>query len=113
MQATVGTVARRRDLSSSNREVDKHPGSADSLLSQVEITGDFDFEDHNDGNHFLACEIDSRVAARTYLEQKKQGNTASKVQLEEQQAERSTQRIPTSYMQSKLLEPAVVNSVYT
>ena len=23
------------------------------------------FQDHNDGNHFLACEIDSRVAART------------------------------------------------
>ena len=64
------TVARRTELSSSNREVDKHPrpGSADSLLSHVEITGNFDFKDHIDGNHFLACEIDSRVAARTYLE---------------------------------------------
>ena len=40
------TVARRRELSSSNREVDKTPpGSADSLLSHVEITGDFDFEE--------------------------------------------------------------------
>ena len=41
------------------------PGSADSLLSHVEITDDFDFKDHNDGKlkHFLACEIDSRVAA--------------------------------------------------
>ena len=34
------------------------PGSADSLFSHVEITGNFDFEDRNDGNHFLACEMD-------------------------------------------------------
>ena len=40
------------------------PESADSLLSH----GDFNFKDHNDGNHFLACEIDSRVAAHIYLE---------------------------------------------
>ena len=53
------------------------PGSADSLLSHAEITGDFDFKDHNDGNHFLACEIHSGVAARTYLGRKKQGSAAS------------------------------------
>ena len=59
------------------------PESADSLLSHVEINGDFDFKHSNDGNHFLACEIDSRVAARTYNERKKQGSAAtSKVQLE-------------------------------
>ena len=59
------------------------PGSADSLLSHAEINGDFDFELSNDGNHFLACEIVSRVAARTYHERKKQGSAAtSKVQLE-------------------------------
>ena len=64
-------------------------GSADSLLSHVEITDDFDFKDHNDGNHFLACEIDSRVAARIcmHLERKKQGSAASKVQLEAQHAQ--------------------------
>ena len=80
MQATV---AQRRELS-----LFKFPRSRktpqevhDSLLSHVEITGDFDFKDRNDENHFLACEIDSRVAARTYLERKKQSSTASKVQL--------------------------------
>ena len=62
------------------------PESADSLLSHVEVTGDVDFKDHNDGNHFLAREIDSRVAARTYLERKKQGSAASTVQLEAQHA---------------------------
>ena len=62
-------------------------GSADSLLGHVEITGDFNFKDHNDGNHFLACEIDSRVVARTYLERKKQGSAASKVQLGAKQAQ--------------------------
>ena len=69
-QQTSATVARRRELSSSNREVDKHPGSAHSLLSHVEISGDFDFKDHNHGNDFLACEIDSRIVARAYLERK-------------------------------------------
>ena len=63
--------------------------SADSLLSHVEITDDYDLKDHNDGNHFLACEIDSRVAARTcmHLERKTQGSAASKVQLEAQHAQ--------------------------
>ena len=60
------TVTWRRELSSSNREVDKFPGRADSLLRHIEITGDFDFKDHNYRNHFLVCEIDSRVAARAY-----------------------------------------------
>ena len=83
------SATQRRELSSSNRDVDKHPGSADSLLRYVETTGDFDFKDHNDGNHFPACEIDGRVAARTYayLERKKQGSAASRVQLEAQQAQ--------------------------
>ena len=66
---------------------------------RVEITDDFDFKDHIDGNHFLACEIDSRVAARIcmHLERKKQGSAASKVELEAQHAQltRPTQRIPT------------------
>ena len=78
------TIARLRELSSSSREVKKHPQEVhDSLLSHVEITGDFNFKGRNDGYHplDLACEIDSRVAARTYLEQKKQRSTASKVQL--------------------------------
>ena len=96
------TVARRRELSSSNREVDKHPGNADSLLSHVETTGDFDFKDRNYGNHFHACEIDSRVAGRKYLERKKQGSAASKVQLEAQQAQGQHSQ-PRALLQSKLL----------
>ena len=97
IHAAQATVTRRRELSSSNREVDNSPGSADSLLRHVEITGDFDFSkpDHNDGDHFLACEIDSRVAALTYLERKKQGSAASKEQLEAQPAN-ACRRIPTS-----------------
>ena len=41
-----------------------------SLLSHGKISGDFDFKDHNDENHFLARYVDSKVAARTYLDQK-------------------------------------------
>ena len=83
------TVARRRDraLLEQPRNRQTPPGSADPLLSHVEITDDFDFKDQNDGNHFLTCETDSRVVARTYLERKKQGSAASKVQLEAQQAQ--------------------------
>ena len=57
------------------------------MLRYVEITGDFDFKDHNDGNHFPTCEIDGRVAEGPYLERKKQGSAASRVQLEAQQAQ--------------------------
>ena len=69
-QATVisATVARRGELSLSNERSTSTPGSADSLLSHEEIMGNFDFKDQNDGNHFLAYEIDSRVAERTNLE---------------------------------------------
>ena len=88
MQATVGNrSAAEGALLEQPRSRQTPPGSADSLLGHVEITGDFDFKDHNDGNHFLACEIDSRVVARTYLERKKQGSAANKVQLEVQQAQ--------------------------
>ena len=56
------------------------PGSADSLLSHVEIMATSILKILN---HFLACEIDSRVAARTYHKRKKQGSAAtSKVKLE-------------------------------
>ena len=96
------------------RGIDTPPGSADSLLSHVEITGDFGFKDHNDRNHFLACDIDSRVVARTYLERKKQGSAASKVQLEAQQAQGQHSGFQhRALLQSKLLEPAVVKSVHT
>ena len=105
-----------RELSSTEQPRSRQtpPGSADSLLSHVEITGDFDFKDHNDGNHFLACEIASRVAARTYLERMKQGSAASKVQLEAQHAEGQHSGFQhRALLQSKLLEPAVVKSVHT
>ena len=82
MQATVGNCSAAEEAPRAPEKSTNTTGSADSLLSHVEITGDFDFKDRNDGNHFLACEIDSRVAARTYLERKKQGSSASKVQLE-------------------------------
>ena len=89
------------------------PGNADSLLSHVEITGDFDFKDHNDGNHFLACEIDSRVAGRTYLERKKQGSAASKVQLGAQQTQGQHSGFQhRALLESKLPEPAVVKTVH-
>ena len=115
MQATVGNRrAAEGALLEQPGEVDKHPGSADTLLSHLEITGDFDFKDHNDGNHFLACEIDSRVVARTYLERKKQGSAAGKVQLEAQQAQGQHSGFQhRAFLQSKLLEPAVVKSVHT
>ena len=90
------------------------PGSAGSLLSHVGIKGDFDFKDRNDGNHFLACEIDSKVAARTYLERKKQCSAASKMQLELNMPKVNT--VDTNIdalLQSKLLEPAVVKSIHT
>ena len=88
MQATVGNSSAAEGALEQTRSRQTAPGSADFLLSHVEIKGDFDFKDHNDRNHFLACEIDSRVAARTYLERKKQGSgAASKVQLEAQQAQ--------------------------
>ena len=90
------------------------PGSADSLLCHVEITGDFDFKDHKDRNHFIACEIDSRVVARTYLERKKQGSAASKVQLEAHQAQGQQSGFQhRALLQSKILEPVVVKSVHT
>ena len=59
MQATVGNrSAAEGALLEQPRSRQTPPGtSADSLLSHVEITGDFDFKDHNDRNHFLACEI--------------------------------------------------------
>ena len=68
----LATLAQWRELSSSTREVDERntQGNTDSLLSHGEITGDFDVKDHNDGNHFLAGYVDSKVAARTYLDQK-------------------------------------------
>ena len=78
------------------------------------VTGYFDFKDHNDENHFLACEIDSKVAARAYLERKKQGRAASKVQLEAQHAQGQQSGYQhRALLQSKLLEPAVVKSVHT
>ena len=43
---------------------------AGSLLSFGEIMGEFNLIDHNDGKHFLASEVDSRVEARTYLDRK-------------------------------------------
>ena len=72
-----GDASNRIALEGAPEKSTNTTGSADSLLSHVEITGDFDLKDHNDGNHFLACEIHSRVAARTYLERKKQGSAAS------------------------------------
>ena len=86
-QVTVSNrcaAERALELLEQPRSRQNTPRNADSLLSHVEITGDFDFKDHNDGNHFLGCEIDSRVAAHTYLKRKKQGSAASKVQLEDQ-----------------------------
>ena len=114
MQATVGNrSAAEGALLEQPRSRPTTPGSADSLLSHVEITGDFDFKDHNDGNHFLECEIDSRVVARTYLERKKQGSAASKVQLEAQQAQGQHSCFQhRALLQSKLLEPAVVKFVH-
>ena len=107
MQATVGNrSAAEGALLEQPRSRETPPGNADSLLSHVEITGDFDFKDHNDGNHFLACEIDSRVVARMYLERKKQGSAASKVQLEAQQAQGQHSGFQhRALLQSKLLEP--------
>ena len=73
MQATE---ARLRELEGAPEKSTNTTGSADFLLNHVEIMGDFDLKDHNDGNHFLACETHSRVAASTYLERKKQGCAA-------------------------------------
>ena len=72
MQAIVINRSAAEELSSSTGASTNTPErlSADSLLSLVEITGDFDVKDHNHGNHFLACEILSGVAARTYLERR-------------------------------------------
>ena len=57
-QATVGNRRSAAEgASSGNQEVDKHPslGYADSLLSHVEITGDFDFKDHAQRRKPLFC----------------------------------------------------------
>ena len=73
MQATVGNRSAAEGALFKLQRSRKTPQEVhDSLLCHVEITGDLDFKSRNDGNHFLACEIDSRVAARTYLERKKQ-----------------------------------------
>ena len=82
-RAAEGASPRAPEISTNTQE------SAESLLSHVEITDDYDLKDHNDGYHFLACEIDSRVAASTcmHLERKKHGSAASKVQLEAQHAQ--------------------------
>ena len=61
--------------------------------------------------------MDSRVAACTYLERKKQGSAASKVQLEAQQAQVHVNTADSKIVHccsQKLLEPAeVVPSLFT
>ena len=39
-------------------------GSADSLPGHVEITDDFDFKDHSDGNHFLALALQVKCSLK-------------------------------------------------
>ena len=99
MQATVGNrSAAEGALLDQPRSRQTPPESADSLLnSHVEITGDFDFKDHNDGNHFLECEIDSRVVARTYLERKNKEALQVKCSWKRNKPmPKSSQWIPTS-----------------
>ena len=71
MQAAVGNrSAAEGSFLEHPRSRQNTQGNADSLLSLVEITGDFDVKDHSDGNHFLASEVQSRVAVRPYLNRK-------------------------------------------
>ena len=114
MPATVGNrSAAEGTLLEQPRCRPTPPGSADSLLtgSHVEITytGDFDFKDHNDGSHFLECEIDSRVVARTYLERK--NKVALQVKCSWKRNKPKVNTVHRALLQSILLEPAVVKSV--
>ena len=63
-------------------------------------------------NHFLACEIHSGVAARTYLERNKVALQVKCSWRQHVQGQHSGYQ-HRALLQSKLLEPAVVKSVHT